>query len=115
MAFQTAGGLALKEAAKAGGVTLLEPIDAVDILIDDEFMGAVMGDLSTRRARVLGTEPVGTGRTLVKAEAPQLELVRYATELRSLSHGTGRFSRDFVRYEPLPPQVAAKIIDDHTT
>ena len=50
-----------------------------------------MGDLSSRRARVLGTEPVGTGRTLVKAETPQLELVRYATELRSMSHGTGTF------------------------
>jgi elongation factor G len=109
MAFQTAGSLALREAAKAGGVTLLEPIDTVDILIDDDYMGAVMGDLSVRRARVLGTEPVGTGRTLVKAEAPQLELVRYATELRSLSHGTGKFSRDFARYEPLPPQIAAKL------
>ena len=87
---------------QSAGVRLLEPIDSVDILIDDEFVGAVMGDLSTRRARVLGTEPVGTGRTLVKAEAPQLELIRYATELRSLSHGTGTFSRDFVRYEPLP-------------
>ncbi len=109
MAFQTAGSLALREAARAGGVTLLEPIDTVDILIDDEFMGAVIGDLSVRRARVLGTEPVGTGRTLVKAEAPQLELVRYATELRSLSHGTGRFTRDFARYEGLPPQSASKL------
>ena len=62
------------------------------MLIDDDYVGAVMGDLSTRRARVLGTEPVGRGRTLVKAETPQLELVRYATELRSLSHGTGTFS-----------------------
>ena len=112
MAFQTAGSVALREAANAGGVRLLEPIDSVDILIDDEYMGAVMGDLSTRRARVLGTEPVGTGRTLVKAEAPQLELIRYATELRSLSHGTGTFSRDFVRYEATPPHIAAKLTAD---
>ncbi|MGI8702867.1 MAG: elongation factor G-like protein EF-G2 [Nocardioidaceae bacterium] len=109
MAFQTAGAVALKEAAKTAGVKLLEPIDTVDVLIDDEFVGAVMGDLSTRRARVLGTEPVGSGRTLVKAEAPQLELVRYATELRSLSHGTGTFSRDFARYEAVPAQIAAKL------
>jgi elongation factor G len=72
----------------------------------------VMGDLSTRRARVLGTEPVAHGRTKVKAEAPQLELVRYATELRSLSHGTGRFSRSFARYEPVPSHVASKVTAD---
>jgi elongation factor G len=112
MAFQTAGSLALREAAKAGGATLLEPIDTVDILIDDDYMGAVMGDLSVRRARVLGSEPVSPGRTLVKAEAPQLELVRYATDLRSLSHGTGRFSREFARYEAMPSQIAAKFIEE---
>jgi elongation factor G len=70
-----------------------------------------MGDLSTRRARVLGTEPVGRGRTLVKAETPQLELVRYATDLRSLSHGTGTFSRRFARYDPMPSHVASKVTD----
>ncbi len=111
MAFQTAGGLALREAAGTAGVQLLEPIDEVEILIDDDFVGAVMGDLSSRRARVLGTEPVGTGRTLVKAETPQLELISYATELRSLSHGTGTFSRSFVRYEPLPGHVAARLLE----
>jgi elongation factor G len=109
MAFQTAGALALREAAQSGGVQLLEPIDEVDVLIDDDFVGAVMGDLSTRRARVLGTEPVGAGRTLVKAEAPQLELVRYATDLRSLSHGTGTFQRRFSRYDALPAHVASKV------
>lgn len=109
MAFQTAGSLALRDAAATAGVQLLEPIDRVDVLIDDDFVGAVMGDLSTRRARVLGTEPIGSGRTLVKAEAPQLELVRYATELRSLSHGTGTFSRDFARYEAVPSHIAAKL------
>ena len=89
---------------------LLEPIDEVDILIDDEFVGAVMGDLSSRRARVLGTEPVGTGRTLVKAEAPQLELVRYATELRSMSHGTGTFSRTSRATSRCPGHVASKLL-----
>ncbi len=110
MAFQTAGALALKEAASAGGVALLEPIDEIEVLIDDDFVGAVMGDLSTRRAKVLGTEPVGTGRTLVKAETPQLELISYATELRSLSHGTGTFTRSFIGYEALPSHVAAKVL-----
>ncbi len=109
MAFQTAGALALREAARSAGVQLLEPIDEVDVLIDDAYLGAVMSDLSTRRARVLGTEPVSTGRTLVRAEAPQLELVRYATELRSISHGTGNFHRSFSRYDALPAHLASRL------
>jgi elongation factor G len=109
MAFQPAGALALREAASAAGVQLLEPIDGVEVLIDDEYVGAVMGDLSTRRAHVLGTEPVAGGRTLVRAEAPQLELVRYATDLRSLSHGSGTFSRSFSRYDVMPSHVAARV------
>lgn len=109
MAFQMAGALALREAAQAAGVQLLEPIDEVDVLIDDDYVGAVLGDLSTRRARVLGTQPVGTGRTRVKAEAPQLELIRYATELRSLSHGTGTFHRRYSRYDVLPAHLATKV------
>lgn len=109
LAFQMAGALALKEAALAAGVQLLEPIDSVDVQIDDDFVGAVLGDLPTRRARVLSTEPVAGGRTVVKAQAPHLELVRYAIDLRSLSHGTGTFSRDFARYEAMPAHVAAQL------
>jgi elongation factor G len=109
MAFQTAGSLALRDAGENGQVRLLEPYDEVEVLIDDDYVGGVMGDLSTRRARVLGTEPVSGGRTLVKAEAPQVELTRYASELRSISHGTGTFSRSFVRYEAMPSHVAARL------
>jgi len=109
MAFQTAGGLALRDAAANGEVALLEPFDELAVLVDDDFVGTVMGDLSSRRARVLGTEPVGSGRTMIKAEAPQTELVRYATELRSMSHGTGTFSRTFRRYEPMPANLVAKV------
>ncbi len=109
MAFQTAGGLALREAAAASEVVVLEPIDTVDVLIDDDYVGAVMGDLSSRRARVLGTEAAVGLRTVVHAEVPALELVRYAVDLRSMSHGTGSFSRRFSRYEPLPRQLVDKL------
>jgi elongation factor G len=68
-----------------------------------------MSDLSTRRGRVTGTEPVGTGRTLVRADIPQTELGRYAIDLRSLSQGTGTFTRRFLRYEPMPAHLTAKI------
>jgi elongation factor G len=110
MAFQTAGALALKEAAAKITGALLEPVDAVEISVADEFVGAVMGDLSGRRGRVLGTEPDSAGRTLVRAEVPETELSRYPVELRSLSHGTGVFTREYLRHEAMPPQVAAKIL-----
>ena len=69
-AFQTAGALALREAAAACGVVLLEPVDEVEVRIPDDYLGAVLGDLSGRRGRVLGTEVAGPGRTMVRAEVP---------------------------------------------
>ncbi|HTY73549.1 MAG TPA: elongation factor G, partial [Actinomycetes bacterium] len=112
MAFQTAGALALKEAAKSTTVNLLEPVDELKVMVSDEYVGAVMSDLSGRRGRVVGTEPVGSGRTLVNAEVPQLEVTRYAVDLRSISHGTGTFSRTYVRHEPMPAHLVSKVISD---
>jgi elongation factor G len=109
MAFQKAGKLALRDAADKAKVLLLEPVDELSVLVADDYVGAVMSDLSSRRGRVLGTEPVAGGRTLVKAEVPQLEITRYAIDLRSMSHGTGSFSRNYLRYEPLPSHLADKI------
>jgi elongation factor G len=111
-AFQTAGSLAVKDAAAAGRLTLLEPIAAVDITVPDAHVGAVLSDLSGRRGRVTGTEPdpsalVGMERTVVHAEVPDAELIRYATSLRSITAGTGRFTRSFARYDLVPPNVAA--------
>jgi elongation factor G len=109
MAFQKAGKLALRDAADKAKVLLLEPVDELSVLVADDYVGAVMSDLSSRRGRVLGTEPVAGGRTLVKAEIPQLEITRYAIDLRSMSHGTGSFSRRYLRYEPLPSHLADKM------
>jgi elongation factor G len=108
-AFQMAGGLALREAAAATRVNLLEPVDLVSVLVPDDMVGSVMSDLSSRRGRVLGTDNVGENRTLVKAEIPEVELTRYAIDLRSLSHGAGSFTRSFARYEPMPESAAAKV------
>ncbi|MDQ1698231.1 MAG: elongation factor [Frankiaceae bacterium] len=111
MAFQIAGGLALKDAAEKTQVLLLEPVLDVSVLVADDYVGAVMSDLSTRRGRVTGTEPVGSGgRTLVRAEVPEIEVTRYAIDLRSLSHGTGTFTRSYVRHEPMPSNVAQKVL-----
>jgi elongation factor G len=114
-AFQTAGSLALKEAAEKGQVLLLEPVDEVTIRVPDAFVGAVMSDLSSRRSRVLGTEPDPNGneKTLVRAEVPATELVRYAVELRAMTSGAGTFARTFVRYDPMPSHLADAVRKAH--
>ncbi|MEU5912042.1 elongation factor G-like protein EF-G2 [Micromonospora sp. NPDC047527] len=115
-AFQTAGALALRDAAERGQPTLLEPIDEVTIRVPDGSVGAVLGDLSSRRGRVLGTEPDPEveGRSLVRAEVPALELLRYAVELRSLTAGTGTFRRHFVRHDPMPTHLADQARKEQT-
>ncbi|HEX4251468.1 MAG TPA: elongation factor G-like protein EF-G2 [Pseudonocardia sp.] len=108
-AFQTAGALALKEAAATCGTVLLEPVDEITVRIPDEHLGTVLGDLSSRRGRVLGTEMdagedgrAGPGRTVVHAEVPAVELLRYAVDLRAMTSGTAVFARHFARYDQAP-------------
>ena len=108
-AFQMAGSLALKEASVAAGVQLLEPMDSVLITVDDEYVGAVLADLASRRGRVRGTEPAEAGRSSVQAEVPAVELTRYAIDLRSLAHGTGTFNRQYLRHAPAPEHVLEKL------
>ncbi|MFG2982429.1 elongation factor G-like protein EF-G2 [Streptomyces sp. NPDC048258] len=108
-AFQTAGALALREAAAEARIELLEPVAELAVIVPDEYVGPVMSDLAGRRGRVVGTEQAGAGRTRVRAEIPEIEIGRYAVELRSVSHGTGRFARAYARHEPMPPQVAVKV------
>ncbi len=112
MAFQTAGALALKDAASPQTVTLLEPIDSLLVTVADEYVGAVMTDLQTRRGRVLGTEPDTSGRSTIKAEVPQTEITRYAIDLRSVSHGTGMFTRAPHGYEPMPPNLVKTLLPE---
>ncbi|MGB8382073.1 MAG: elongation factor G-like protein EF-G2 [Dermatophilaceae bacterium] len=107
MAFQTAAAIAMKDAANESTVALLEPIDSVDITVSDDYVGAVMSDLRGRRGQVLGTEPASeTGWTIVHAEVPQTELSRYPIDLRSVSHGTGSFTRRRLRYDYMPADKA---------
>jgi elongation factor G len=107
-AFQAAGALALREIAAAGGTRVLEPWCEVHVVAPAEYVGAVMSDLSSRRARVTGSEAdPDRDRTTVRAEVPEVELLTYAGALRSVTHGTGSFSRRPLGYEPAPPSVAA--------
>jgi len=110
LAFQMAGALALREAAISSTVTLLEPYDAVAVVVLDDQVGSVMSDLSARRGRLLGTDKVGDDRTLVRADVPQTELARYVVDLRSATHGAGTFTRSFAHYEPMPEDVARDVV-----
>ncbi|WP_406836490.1 elongation factor G-like protein EF-G2 [Streptomyces sp. AHU1] len=108
-AFQTAGALALREAAREATIHLLEPVAEVSVLVGDDYVGPVMSDLSGRRGRVVGTEQAAGGRTLVRAEVPEIEIGRYAVDLRSVSHGTARFDRRYARHEPMPQHIAERL------
>ncbi len=112
-AFQTAGSMALKDAAEKGQPALLEPVDHVTIRVPDAYVGAVMSDMSSRRGRVLGTESEAGERSVIQAEVPATELVRYAIELRSMSSGTGSFTREFARYEPMPSHLVEEVRKAH--
>jgi elongation factor G len=113
MSFQIAGSMALKEAAQKAGVALLEPIVELEVLVPEEFTGDIMGDLNSKRGKILGMEPTGTGKTRVKAQVPQAEVARYAIDLRSITGGRGTFTMKFSHYEEVPQHLAQKIIDQH--
>ena len=110
MAFQIAGSLALKEAAEAAGVVLLEPIVELEVVIPESHTGDIMGDLNSKRAKIAGVEAAGAGKQRVKAMVPQAEVARYSIDLRSMTGGRGAFSLRFSHYEEVPSHLAEKII-----
>ena len=112
-AFKTATSIAIKKGILAASPILLEPIDEVTILVPDNYMGDIIGNLNSRRGRVLGTDPKGKGMTEIKAHVPAAELYKYATDLRSQTQGRGSYSVKFIRYDTMPDKLAEKIIADH--
>ena len=110
MAFKLAGSLAMKQALEQAGSVLLEPIMLLTASVPDESVGDVMGDLSSRRGRPLGTEAVG-GMTDVQAEVPMAEILSYAPDLRSITGGQGEYTMEFLRYEEVPSHLAQKVVD----
>ncbi|MBI4846432.1 MAG: elongation factor G [Candidatus Omnitrophica bacterium] len=109
MAFQIAGGMALRKGILESSPVLLEPVMDVEVVIPDEFMGAINGDLSSRRGRVQGMEQTGRYEK-IKAQVPLSEMLRYATDLRSMTQGQGSYSMSFSHYEEVPQRIAEKII-----
>jgi elongation factor G len=111
MAFKIAGSLAWKDAYMQADPVLLEPIMELEVTVPDEAVGAVNGDLNSRRGRLLGMEPAA-GMTTVKAEVPMAELLTYSQSLTSMTGGRGDYSMHFLRYEEVPAHVAQKVIEE---
>ncbi|MBM3676917.1 MAG: elongation factor G [Actinobacteria bacterium] len=111
MAFKIAGSMAWKDAYLAASPALLEPIMELEVTVPDEAVGAVNGDLNSRRGRLLGMEPA-SGMTTVKAEVPMAELLTYSQSLTSMTGGRGDYAMHFLRYEEVPTHVAQKVIED---
>ena len=109
MAFKIAGSMAFKDAVKQGHPVLLEPIMQVDVVVPEEFMGEVIGDLNARRGRVVSVDTRPAAR-VVRAEVPLATMFGYATDLRSATQGRATYTMQFARYEPLPVNLAEEII-----
>jgi elongation factor G len=111
MAFKVAGSMAFKKAMESCKPVLLEPIMSMEITVPDDCMGDVIGDLNSRRGKVIGVEPQANAQT-IRAEVPMSEVLRYAPELRSMTSDRGMFTMEFEKYEEVPSHQTAKILGE---
>jgi elongation factor G len=111
MAFQIAGSIGFKAAVEKAQPVLLEPIMNVEVTVPDENVGDIIGDMNSRRGRVLGTTPRGHN-SVIAAEVPLAEMVSYAPDLTSMTGGRGDYHMEFLRYEEVPAHMAQKVVDD---
>jgi elongation factor G len=112
MAFKIAGSMAFKSAYEKADPVLLEPIMSLEAAVPDDSVGAVNGDLNSRRGRLLGMEPSGAGLTTIKAEVPMADVLTYSQSLTSLTGGRGDYTLSFLRYEEVPSHIAQKIMEE---
>ena len=110
VAFVSAAKLAYEDACKRAKPVILEPVYSYKICVPDNFTGDILGDMNKRRGRILGMEAEGKNQ-VVSAEAPLIEMLKYATDLRSMTQGRGSFSAEFLRYEEVPFSAQEKIIE----
>ncbi|MCK5405942.1 MAG: elongation factor G, partial [Candidatus Krumholzibacteria bacterium] len=110
-AFKMAGSMAFKKAVEGAAPILLEPIIYLQVKVPEEYMGDVMGDLSSRRGKIQGMEPQGKFNE-INAQVPLAELYRYSTHLRSMTQGRGTHKREFSHYEEVPRDIAQKVIEE---
>src|SRR5262249_42473363 len=112
MAFKIAASLGFKRAFDECKPVLLEPVVTLTVTVPDEFMGDIIGDLNSRRGKVLGAEPKGNGQQVIRAHVPMAEVLRYAPDLRSMTQGRGDFEIELARYEEVPGHIAERIIKE---
>lgn len=110
MAFKIAGSMAIKKAALAATPVLLEPIMKVEVIIPEEFLGAVIGDLNSKRGKVQGMDAQGISNQKIEALVPMSEMLTYANQLQSITSGRGMYTMEFAQYEEVPSHIAQKII-----
>ena len=109
--FEIAGGQALTKGVQMASPTLLEPIMHVQITVPDEYTGDIIGDMNSKRGRIHGMSPQGNNSTMIEGETPQAEMLRYATELRSMTQGQGNFTMEFDHYEEVPAHLVDRLVD----
>jgi len=112
IAFQLAGRLALRKGMEQANPILLEPIMYLEVTVPSDYMGDVMGDLNSKRGRILGMEPAGKKNQVIKAHVPHGEMLNYCIDLRSITQGRGRFKMEFAHYEEVPAMLAEKVIEE---
>ncbi len=111
MAFKVAAGIAYKDGLTQASPVLLEPIGHLEVVMPEDLMGDIIGDINKRRGRILGMNPIGDGLGEVVAEVPEAEMCKYATDLRSMTRARGKFTFTFERYEEVPEAIAQKVIE----
>jgi len=112
IAFQLAARLALRKGMEQANPILLEPIMYLEVTVPSDYMGDVMGDLNSKRGRILGMEQVGKKNQVIKAHVPHAEMLNYCIDLRSITQGRGRFKMEFAHYEEVPAMLAEKVIEE---
>ena len=111
IAFEIAAGHALRKGVSEANPVLLEPVMKLSVTVPDNATGDVIGDLNSKRGRIIGMVP-DNGVTTIEADVPQSELLRYATELRSLTQGRANYTMEFSHYEGVPPDIERKKIEE---
>jgi elongation factor G len=111
MAFKIAASMAIQKCIKTANPCILEPIMEIAVTVPDESMGDITGDLNSRRGRILGMDPAGPGRQCIRASVPESEVLRYSTELRSMTGGRGSYELKFSRYDMVPEHLAREIVE----
>jgi len=112
MAFKIAASMAFKKGMQSASPIILEPIMALDILVPEKYMGDIIGDINSKRGKIISMTPIANKKQQIKASVPQSEVFNYSVDLTSLTQGRGRFSQKFLKYEELPHNLLEKLVDE---